>query len=135
MPDYVHIPEARRGYWGRERPGTVYVIWSNGLGKIGSTRALRPRLQAISTGHPDMFVVHAFEASDLRTAEWLLHRHFAHLRRGGESFELGRREVEWIRRIQGFFAGPGFEENKCGFILRSQSLVQLPLYPTRDLTG
>lgn len=131
MPDYVYIPEARRGYCGRERPGTVYLIWSNGLGKIGSTRAfLRYRLREISTGHPDMFLVHAFEASDLRTAERLLHRHFAHLRRGGEWFELGRREVEWIRRIQGFFAGPGFEEDKCGFVLRSQSLVQLSLYPT-----
>jgi hypothetical protein len=94
-----------------DRPGFVYIAFSNGLYKIGRSKEPQERIEHFDTQMPvDVNELHRFKADDYVLAERKLHRAFSHARANGEWFDLSDDELEVLTDITSyqdgcFFAG------------------------------
>src|ERR1041385_7017769 len=99
----VFFEQSRRQFWGRNRPGFVYLLRRrDGIFKIGSSMNVEVRCATLHAGYGDLEIVHSFPAADRYTAERLLHRYLSHYCVRGEWYDLSEYLVNWIKRIEGF---------------------------------
>lgn len=88
---------------GEQRDGSVYLLRSNRLYKIGMTYSVPRRWAEIAGAAPDeVDLVHHFKTDDPAGIEAYWHRRFGPSRRGGEWFELKPSDVAAFKRRKGF---------------------------------
>jgi Meiotically up-regulated gene 113 len=83
--------------------GYIYILKAaNGLYKIGKTRNIAARINAIRTASPEKVEVYrVFQSTEYSRMEIHLHKMFANYREIGEWFRLTPEELETIDSIQG----------------------------------
>jgi len=76
-------------------PGVVYLLRMGQQFKIGLTRNLQQRLQALRQKcHADLELIHSIPTLDPRRLEAFYHSHFASKRINGEWFRLDEEDVQ-----------------------------------------
>lgn len=90
----------KRDYADGRSPGYVYVAGGDGYFKIGRSKSPVERVNGMSTKLPfEIEIIHVIETNDMCRLESDLHERFGALRLNGEWFNLGGRNIDWIKGI------------------------------------
>jgi len=100
-PEKVEAEEYKSNGYKEGVRGFVYVIYSQGLCKIGSTSKLKNRISHFRSANPYIEIRRVFKSKDMYKFESLLHEAFRSKRVRGEWFKLSAKDFKKLDKIVG----------------------------------
>lgn len=95
------IGHVRRELSEQQNPGYIYLVKLQDTYKIGRTKDVQSRLEALKSGSPfKLTLVHSFFSADCKQLERELHKRYAHLCVKGEWFRLTTSEIDEIKAMK-----------------------------------